>query len=92
MALAVLSITTIKPIEHGSSNNGRDSGRNSRETHNLLQGGDVRLFDFGLFLTVTVIAFSGIGLACIGLGSYAMLRENLRKQRIENNSISLKRP
>ncbi|MFZ0896527.1 MAG: hypothetical protein WAZ77_18665 [Candidatus Nitrosopolaris sp.] len=50
------------------------------------------MFDFGLFLTVTVIAFSGIGLACIGLGSYAMLRENLRKQRIENNSISLKRP
>lgn len=30
-------------------------------------------FDFGLFLAVTVVIFSIIGIACIGLGAYFVL-------------------
>jgi hypothetical protein len=34
------------------------------------------MFDFGLFLTVTIAIFSIISIGCIGLGAYAVLRNN----------------
>jgi hypothetical protein len=41
------------------------------------------VFDFALFLTGTVIIFSTIGIACIGLGAYLVLRSDSREQEIE---------
>jgi hypothetical protein len=41
-----------------------------------------RTFDFGLFLTATVAIFSIIGIGCIGLGAYAVLRNNSQKRDI----------
>jgi hypothetical protein len=41
------------------------------------------VFDFALFLTGTVIIFSTIGIACIGFGTYIVLRSDFRKQEIE---------
>ena len=43
------------------------------------------VFDFALFLTGTVIIFSTIGIACIGLGAYLVLRSDSGKQEIQNN-------
>ncbi|MGC2569977.1 MAG: hypothetical protein WA364_00585 [Candidatus Nitrosopolaris sp.] len=47
------------------------------------------MFDFGLFLTVTVAIFSIIGIGCIGLGAYAVLRNDPQKRGIgiEKNGI-----
>jgi hypothetical protein len=56
-----------------------------------IQKVDVRLFDVGLFLTVIIIIFSSIGLACIGIGSYTMLRNDLDKPKIESSNLTLKR-
>jgi hypothetical protein len=42
------------------------------------------MFDFGLFLTLTVIIFSIIGIDCIGLGAYAVLGNKSLKSEIEN--------
>jgi hypothetical protein len=42
------------------------------------------MFDFGLFLTLTVIIFSVIGIGCIGLGAYAVLGNKSPKSEIEN--------
>ena len=36
------------------------------------------MFDFGLFLTVTVTVFSIFGIVCIGLGTYAVLRNDFK--------------
>jgi hypothetical protein len=47
------------------------------------------VFDFALFLTGTVIIFSTIGIACIGLGAYVVLHDS-RKQEIQNNTNSNK--
>jgi hypothetical protein len=44
------------------------------------------MFDFGLFLTVTVAIFSIFGIACIGLGTYAVLRNDFKKRAIEKKS------
>jgi hypothetical protein len=41
------------------------------------------VFDFALFLTGTVIIFSTIGIACIGVGAYIVLRSDSTKQEIE---------
>ncbi len=43
------------------------------------------VFDFGLFLTVTVAVFSVIGIACISLGTYAVLGNDFKKRVIEKN-------
>jgi len=53
---------------------------------------DVKLFDVGLLLTVIVVIFSSIGFACIGMGSYSMLRNDLKKPKIGNSNLSVKRP
>jgi len=53
---------------------------------------DVKLFDVGLLLTVIVVIFSSIGFACIGMGSYSMLRNDLKKPKIGNGNLSVKRP
>ncbi|MGB6528976.1 MAG: hypothetical protein WBF33_12790 [Candidatus Nitrosopolaris sp.] len=46
-------------------------------------------FDFGLFLTATVAIFSIIDIGCIGLGAYAVLRNDSQKRDIgiEKNGI-----
>jgi hypothetical protein len=44
------------------------------------------MFDFGLFLTVTVAISSIFGIACIGLGTYAVLRNGFEKRAIEKKS------
>jgi hypothetical protein len=41
------------------------------------------VFDFGLFLTGTVAIFSTIGIACIGMAAYLVLRSDFRKRKIE---------
>jgi len=43
------------------------------------------MLDFDLFLTVTVVIFSIIGIACIGLGAYAVLGNDSQKRQIEKN-------
>jgi uncharacterized membrane protein len=43
------------------------------------------LFDFGLFLAVTVVILSIIGIGCIGLGAYAVLGNDSQKRQIEKN-------
>ena len=48
------------------------------------------MFDFGLFLTVFVAIFSTIGIVCIGIGAYAVLRNELQdkiEKNKENNKI-----
>ena len=49
------------------------------------------MFDFGSFLTGTVIIFSTIEIACIGVGAYIVLRSDSRKQEIEDNGIGTHR-
>ena len=43
------------------------------------------VFDFGSFLTGTVVIFSTIGIACIGVGAYIVLRTDSQKREIEKN-------
>jgi len=43
------------------------------------------MFDFALFLTLTVAIFSIIGIGCIGLGVYAVLGNKSPKSEIEND-------
>jgi hypothetical protein len=43
------------------------------------------MFDFALFLTLTVVIFSIIGIGCIGLGVYAVLGNKSPKSEIEND-------
>jgi hypothetical protein len=47
---------------------------------------DKSMFDFGLFLTVTVAISSIFGIAYIGLGTYAVLRNGFEKRAIEKKS------
>ena len=48
-------------------------------------GSDWSVFDFSLFLTGTVVIFSTIGIACIGVGAYIVLRTDSQKREIEKN-------
>jgi hypothetical protein len=41
------------------------------------------MFDFGLILTGTVAILSTIGIACIGVGAYLLLRSDSRKREIK---------
>jgi hypothetical protein len=41
------------------------------------------MFDVGLFLEVTFASFSTIGVVCIGLGIYAVLRNELHDKTEE---------
>ncbi len=41
------------------------------------------MFDFALFLTGTVTIFSTIGIACIAMGAYAVLRSDHSRQETE---------
>jgi len=43
------------------------------------------MFDFALFLTLTVAIFSIIGIGCIGLGVYAVLGNKSPKSEIGND-------
>jgi hypothetical protein len=43
------------------------------------------MFDFALFLTLTVVIISIIGIGCIGLGVYAVLVNKSTKSEIEND-------
>jgi hypothetical protein len=43
------------------------------------------MFDFALFLTLTVVIFSIIGNGCIGLGVYAVLGNKSPNTEIEND-------
>ena len=43
------------------------------------------MFDFALFLTLTVAIFSIIGIGCIGLGVYAVLGNKSPKSKIGND-------
>lgn len=45
------------------------------------------VFDFGLFLTVTIAIFSIIGIGCIGLGAYAVLRNDSQKRKVGKSEI-----
>jgi hypothetical protein len=49
------------------------------------------MFDFGLFLTLTVAIFSIIGIACISLGAYASLRNDSQKREVGENEIQNRR-
>jgi len=49
------------------------------------------MFDFGLFLTVTVAIFSIIGIGCISLGAYATLRNDSQKREVGKNEIQNRR-
>jgi uncharacterized membrane protein len=49
------------------------------------------MFDFGLFLTVTVAIFSIIGIGCIGLGAYAVLRNDFQKREVGMSEIQSRR-
>ena len=40
------------------------------------------MFDFGLLLTLTVAIFSIIGIACISLGAYAVLRNDSHQREV----------
>ena len=44
------------------------------------------MFDFALFLTLTVVIFSIIGIGCIGLGGYAVLGNKSPKSEIDNDN------
>ncbi len=46
------------------------------------------MFDFGLILEVTIAVFSIIGVVGIGLGAYAVLREELQKGQTEKQKTS----
>jgi len=53
------------------------------------------MFDFGLFLTGIVVIFSIIGIACVGVGAYVVLRNDSQKREIkmemEKNGIGNRR-
>jgi uncharacterized membrane protein len=49
------------------------------------------MFDFGLFLTVTIAIFSIIGIGCIGLGAYAALRNDFQKREVGKSEIQNRR-
>ena len=51
------------------------------------------MFDFDLFLTATIVIFSLIGIACIGVGAYVVLRNDSQKREIEieKNGIGSRR-
>jgi hypothetical protein len=49
------------------------------------------MFDFGLFLTLTVAIFSIIGIGCISLGAYATLRNDSQKREVGENEIQNRR-
>lgn len=55
------------------------------------------MFDFGLFLTGTVVFFSIIGIACVGVGAYVVLLNDSQKRgikreiEIEKNGIGNRR-
>lgn len=41
------------------------------------------MFDFGLFLMGIVVIFSIIGVACVGVGAYVVLRNDSQKREIK---------
>jgi hypothetical protein len=43
------------------------------------------MFDFALFLTLTVVIFSIIGIGCISLGVYAVLQNKFPKSELEDD-------
>ena len=53
------------------------------------------MFDFALFLTLIVVIFSIIGIACVGVGAYVVLRNDSQKREIkmemEKNGIGNRR-
>ena len=49
------------------------------------------MFDFGLFLTLTVAIFSIIGIGCISLGAYATLGNDSQKREVGKNEIQNRR-
>ena len=49
------------------------------------------MFDFGLFLTLTVAIFSIIGIGCISLGAYATLRNDSQIREVGTNEIQNRR-
>jgi hypothetical protein len=49
------------------------------------------MLDFGFFLTLTVAIFSIIGIGCISLGAYAVLRNDSQKREVGKNEIQNRR-
>jgi hypothetical protein len=56
-----------------------------------MKGAISSMFDFGLFLTLTVAIFSIIGIGCISLGAYAALRNDSQKREVGKNKIQNRR-